>query len=230
MIGSGLSIQGLVHVQLEQEGKVVQECWAENRMVDGGLNFIIQRVVEREYPPGPANVERIGAAKYGDSAVATTAGMTDIQGTELTLLVGESIVAGLYGHRIYAGDGTDYDPGAVFGRVSWRHFLNTPPDHVLEVDLDIENLRSGVPLVLREIGLFLADWETGNEEPGAIKYSYDMTPTEMIARVVIPDFQIPAAINFTRLRSRWFFAVGNVPDNWTFDPRYPMSQDFTDIT
>jgi len=57
MIGKNLSIQGIVHIQQELDGEVTQECWAENRMVDGGLGFIVDRVVEREFPPGPAPIE-----------------------------------------------------------------------------------------------------------------------------------------------------------------------------
>jgi len=239
MIGPGIGIQGLVHVQQEQEGKIIQECWAENRMVDGGLGFILDRVVEREFPPSPATIERIGGVKYGDSAVATTSGMTDIQGTEFTHTVGNSICAGLIGAQIHGGDGSEYKPFTQLGFggnqtyvQAWRHFIQDPPENVLEVDLDISNVQnpSPTPFFIREIGLYTADWTTGTIDNAPARYSYKMTPETMVARVVVPDFIMPATPTPTRLRSRWFFAIGNVPINWTEDPRYPFSQDWFDIT
>lgn len=238
MIGKNLSIQGLVHVQQELDGEVIQECWAENRMVDGGLGFIIDRVVDREFPPDPAPIERIGGVKYGDSAVATTSGMTDIQGTEFTHTVGLSICAGLIGSRIHGGDGSEYKPfvGLDFGGnqtkdQAWRHFIQDPPKNVLEIDLDISNVQnpSGTPFFIREIGLYTSDWDISDGvDNSPARYSYKMVPQTMVARVVVPDFVMPAAPTPTRLRSRWFFAMGNVPADWTENPRYPFSQNWFD--
>ncbi len=227
MIGKNLSIQGLVHVRLEQDGEIIQECRAPNRIVNGGLDFLIDWLTLREYPPSPANPEKIGAVKYGDDATATTATMVDIQGTQLSFdFLNQSKVAALVGRRMYGG-AYDFHKSQVL-ELAQRHQLGDPPLNVVEVDLDMQPAENDIPgeFIVREIGLFASDYTTGSVIGFGAKYSINMTPTIMVARVVVPDFVVPASPEETRIRSRWFFAMGNVPAGWETDPYYFNSIDW----